>query len=358
MRWIALAVGLFFFYFASAQEIQKRFIVVGDAGEINAGQETLIHAAVDLLIPSRTVAFFLGDNIYPNGMGLEGKEKVDGELSLLSQFAPFREKDVPVYFIAGNHDWDVSGKDGLAKLKAQEAFLKAQNDKGIQLVPKAGELGPYVLDVSDSLRIILYDSEHWVFPHHADEKLFAEQKKAFVDSLKGAISAAKDKQLLIMSHHPMQSFGEHGLSFTWKQHIFPLTRLNKNWYLPLPVLGSLYPLWRGYLFKSAEDLPHPTYQALIHQLAEATQGVKNTLFLSGHDHGLQYIQSEKGKQVVSGSGSKTSYIRPHKDLKFKYESQGFCVIDYLSDQSLLLKFYIYKGQKAELAFEEKILKVY
>src|SRR5690606_8107447 len=76
----------------------------------------------------------------------------------------------------------------------------------------------------------------------------------------------KDKLVLLASHHPFRSYGVHGGRYNWKDHLFPLTALNQHAWLPLPVVGSLYPLLRKTVFMNAEDLPHPKYQRLIKQV--------------------------------------------------------------------------------------------
>src|SRR5690606_9611829 len=91
--------------------------------------------------------------------------------------------------------------------------------------------------------------------------------------------------------------------------IFPLTRINKNMYLPLPVLGSLYPLVRTTIFYSAEDTTHPLYRELINDVTRTTKDFSNLIFVAGHDHGLQMIQDNNFIQIVTGSGAKRSHIR-------------------------------------------------
>ncbi len=334
-----------------SQVVNHRIILIGDAGEINIEQQTLIHAAAKLIIPSRTTTCFLGDNIYPNGMGLFGDEKSSGEVSLRAQYESFRHVGVPVYFIAGNHDWDVSRELGLQKVIAQDSFLRAQQDEGLQFVPKAGTPGPFKLVINESLDLIFFDSEYFLFPHHEDDDLFQKQKNKFLVDLDSMVSSVGNKHVFLISHHPMRSYGEHGLEFTWKQHIFPLTRLHPKLYIPLPIIGSLYPLWRGKWFRSAEDLPHPKYQHMVNSITEITRSHPNTLFIAGHDHGLQFIDDSDVRQIVSGSGSKTSFIKNGKNLLFKYESQGFNVIDCRADKSLHIKFYTYQNRKAVLAYD-------
>lgn len=343
-------------FVANAQSITKRIILIGDAGEVNTKQSSVIHKAAELIKKDSTLMFFLGDNVYPSGMGLEGIEKEEGIKSLNSQFEPFRKEDVPVYFLAGNHDWNVSRPGGLEKLKAQGDYLRSKNDHHLQLIPTAGQPGPVSIPVNDELMIIAYDSEYWLYPYHSADIDLVKQRAVFIDQLKQLFEANKDKTVLVLSHHPMITYGEHSLAFDWRQHIFPLRKLNSNLYIPLPIVGSLYPLSRATIYGSDEDYPSKKYQELVHDIAEARGNQSNVIYASGHDHGLQFITKDDIVQIVSGSGSKTSFIVNNENLKFKYQKQGFCVFDYLDNGDILLAYYTFDGINTVKAYETLIAK--
>src|SRR6266700_1207144 len=98
-------------------------------------------------------------------MGLHGsKEEETTRQILRSQFMPMREKGASVYFIPGNHDWDRMGPKGLEKIKAQWTYLEEQHDSLLRLVPANGCPDPVAINLSDSLTIIAFDSEWWLFP--------------------------------------------------------------------------------------------------------------------------------------------------------------------------------------------------
>lgn len=340
----------------SAQSLVKRIILIGDAGEINNKQSSIIHKAAELIKKDSTLMFFLGDNIYPSGMGLEGIEKEEGIKSLDSQFEPFRDENVPVYFLAGNHDWNVSRPGGLEKLKAQEDYLNSRQDEYLQLIPKAGEPGPVSMPIDDGFTIIAYDSEYWLYPYHSPEINLEQQRKDFFNRLKLLFEENKDKTVLVLSHHPMITYGEHSLSFDWRQHLFPLRKLNRSLFIPLPIVGSLYPVSRATIFSSNEDYPSKKYQQLVKDMAKARGHQANIIYAAGHDHGLQFIEVGDIKQIVSGSGSKTSFIVNNKNLKFKYQKQGFSVFDYLDNGNVHLVYYTFDGINTIKAFETIIVK--
>lgn len=319
--------------------IVKRIIFIGDAGEINHQQSSLIPDAAKHILPNKTTVLFLGDNIYPTGMALASSSEAEKTKQILrSQFVPMRNAGASVYFIPGNHDWDRMGKDGYAKIREQGNFIAAQNDSLLKMVPENGCVGPYEINVSDSLVIIAFDSEWWLFPH---KKLTAgcdcENKKEFTDKLLEILYRNRYKMILLAAHHPFQSYGHHGGYYSLKDHLFPLTAVNKNFYLPLPVIGSLYPLLRSTL-QSPEDRLHPLYQDMIKQVDGVFKDFPNLVHVAGHEHGLQLIKSNQ-LQIVSGSGAKEAFVKNGKYSLFAEKNNGFVTVDQLQNNHLKITFY-------------------
>ena len=324
--------------------IRQRIIFIGDAGEINQKQSTIIPDAAKHIIPGKTTVMYLGDNIYPRGMGLPGSKEEDETKQILqSQFIPMRSKGAPVYFIPGNHDWDKMGKRGLAKIKAQGAFLNAQNDSLLKMVPSDGCPDPVEIPVSEHLTIVAYDSEWWLYPfnkENADAECDCTSEKDVLEKLDAILYKNRFKVVLLASHHPFVSYGTHGGKYPLRDHLFPLTRLNKKLWIPLPVLGSLYPLLRSTIFISPEDQGHPLYKHMVRQIEKVTDNSPNLVNVSGHEHGLQLVKG-KHLQIVSGSGSKNSYAKKGRNSLFADAMQGFVTVDLLPDHQLHITFYTY-----------------
>ena len=152
--------------------IRYRVIFIGDAGEMNERQRLDLQNAAGEILPGKTTVVYLGDNIYPRGMGLSGsKDENIGREVLRSQYLPMRVKGAPVYFVPGNHDWDRMGPEGLARIRAQGEFLNEQGDSLLKLIPANGCPDPVEIQLSDSLTLIAYDSEWWLFPFEKSDEL-------------------------------------------------------------------------------------------------------------------------------------------------------------------------------------------
>jgi len=208
-------------------DVKYRVILFGDAGEMNPAQMQDLKNAAKQVIPKKTTVLYLGDNIYPTGMGLPGSaEEEDTKKILHSQFDPMRKMGAAVYFIPGNHDWDKSGPKGLAKIQAQGDYLRAQNDPLLKLIPDNGCPDPVAIKLTDKLTIIAYDSEWWLFPYNKfnpNGECECRTKDEILVKMEQLLEENKDKMILLASHHPFQSYGPHGGYFNLRNHIFPLT---------------------------------------------------------------------------------------------------------------------------------------
>ncbi|UKT65108.1 BamA/TamA family outer membrane protein [Pedobacter mucosus] len=349
---------LFIFLFSfnliafAQDDVKYRVILFGDAGEMNTGQMQDLKNAAKQIIPKKTTVVYLGDNIYPTGMGLPGStEEEDTKKILRSQFEPMRKMGAAVYFVPGNHDWDKSGPNGLAKIKAQDDFLQAQNDPLLQLLPHNGCPDPVAINLTDKLTIIAYDSEWWLFPYNKSNpngECECKTKDEVLVKMEQLLAQNKDKVIILTSHHPFQSYGPHGGFFNLRNHLFPLTSLNKNLYIPLPVLGSVYPMLRSTLL-SPEDLNHPAYRDMIKSVNGVFGDYPNVTYAAGHEHGLQLIKS-KQLQIISGSGSKVSPNKEGKNSLFHEMQQGYVVADQLKNNDMRYEYYIYADSGVKRVF--------
>lgn len=347
---------LFCLPLARAQDsVISRVIFIGDAGEMDEEQKLVIPNAASKVIPGKTTVMYLGDNIYPHGMGLPGsREEEETKQILQSQYKPLREKGAPVYFIPGNHDWDRMGPQGLAKIKRQWSYLNEQNDSLLKLVPGNGCPDPVVINVSDSMVIIALDSEWWLYQFdksNTEADCNCNTPTDIVNSLQELFYRNRYKVILLATHHPFQSYGTHGGYFSWKDHLFPLTIVNPNLYIPLPVLGSLYPLYRKN-FTHPEDLRHPLYKGMIKSVDGVFKDFPNLIHVSGHEHGLQLIKNTDTRQIqiVSGGGAKENYTIKGKYSLFGKQSQGYVVTDLLAGNHVRFTYYIYEQGKVTEAY--------
>ncbi|NIV14118.1 MAG: hypothetical protein GWN62_23440, partial [Aliifodinibius sp.] len=257
-------------------------------------------------------------------------------------------------FIAGNHDWSHGDADGLAALKRQENFINQSHGSGSKLLPSAGCPGPVAID-SKGIRIIALDS-HWWFEDNLKPDTSCQQtsKDEVALKLKELVNDADARRVVVVAHHPLLTYGPHGGFYDWKDHLFPLTNIAEWLWIPMPIIGSLYPLTRAWLVRSDQDLSGAKNKAMVRALKEVLSTGEVLIYAAGHEHTLQVLE---GGQVVdyllvSGAGSevKTTSVGHGDVTLFAHLHTGFMAVDFLAEGRVLLSV-IEPGEK-EIVFRK------
>jgi hypothetical protein len=187
--------------------------------------------------------------------------------------------------------------------------------------------------VGDHLRFVFLDEaafEHLyenpdehasACPHHNNIEAYLDTAAEFDDPGRRHVALAM--------HHPLVTAGPHGGHFTWKQHLFPLTDFWSWAWLPLPIVGSAYPLSRQ-LGVSRTDLTSARYERLLRAVYRAARPRVPGLFVAGHEHSLQVHRDEVGAYyLVSGAGSSGTIerVEPMPTTMMSTARTGFMRLD-------------------------------
>lgn len=323
------------------QQVKARIIAIGgNNGDMESGAfEAVIKAAAGKVIAERTTVLFLGDNLPPSGIGENGRDGADqvSEALLKAKYQPFTSQGAAVYFTPGELDWDNSGPGGLNKVIRADNYINSLSDTLVHQLPEGGCPDPRLIEISDKLAVIVMDSQWWL---HAFEKerqgadCDCKNERDITSALRELLYQNRYKTVILATHHPFADYGFYNGHFTWKDHIFPLTHLQKDLYLPLPVVGSLYPALSK-AFQSSQQLNHPLYKQMRQMVNKVFSDFPNLIHLSAHEPGLQVIQNPgKGLfQIISaglGAPGRATAASGKYSL-FDARGPGFVLLDQMAD---------------------------
>ncbi|MCC2544928.1 metallophosphoesterase [Hymenobacter sp. BT175] len=323
--------------------LKHRVAMVGDLGAVSTdGRDPVLGLLKNWLQESGAEAtvVVLGDNVYPVGLPAEQSPgRATAERRLQAQLDLLRAYPARAIFLSGNHDWNKGRRNGYEFLLRQEAYVREQLPTAHYL-PPGGYPGPVSVQLAEGLLLVVLNTQWWVQngprPYgQAADGTPADAKTPFRE-LHTLLAANSHQQILIAGHHPLYSNAVHGGKFTAKQHVFPLTAVHKKAYVPLPLLGSLFPVYRM-LLGAAEDMAHPPYRQMRRCLLRVLRQFPGIIYAAGHDHNLQYFQRRGGHYLVSGAGSKTSFVQAGGRATFVHEHKGFFSLDYYENGEVWLR---------------------
>ncbi len=331
--------------------IEKTFYLVGDAGNAKMKESTeglsILKKVLDTAKTKDDYLIFLGDNIYQKGMPeKDSPKRALGEHRIDAQIEATKGFDGDVIFIPGNHDWYANGVEGLGR---QERYVtKKMNTKKAFLPAKGCPIES--VEISDKVHLVILDTQwylaNWDKNPTINDNCEIKTREKFFLEIEGELKKHSKKTILIAMHHPIFTNGIHGGKYSFNKHIFPLK--NK---IPLPILGSLVAHIRSQGGISRQDLSNVHYNKLMRRLSTMTRDLDRVVFLSGHEHSLQYIDNERLKQIVSGSGSKVSPVSLGKDGLFAYPGQGFAILDVYKDGSSNVRFFGNENGNPKLVYQ-------
>jgi len=297
-----------------------RVILIGDAGAPLPDEGTLSDLGVwshDL--PDATTVVFLGDNLYPHGLG-EDDER--GEAILLQQLRATRAKKL---FGPGNHDWG-NVMPSASNLAREERFIDAFKESPAAFLPKGGCPGPALetlvepgAGLARGLYVMAIDLDWWLLdkgdrPPCED----AGSERAFLSQVAKELSALAGDHVIVAAHHPLRTggpHGGHGRGF-WGHQMVSLA---------------------GWFGIDVQDVDADAYGRMVRRLVPALARTAPLMYAAGHDHGLQVIEGRNtaGTLVVSGAGSAKGIttVTAIAGTLFAHAHPGFVVLDFFGDSA-------------------------
>ncbi len=328
-----------------SHDIESRLVIIGDAGGADASGTT---PALDLLrrvlADTSTAAhvIFTGDNIYCCGLpDSTSPDRSQAERRLTAQLRAVENARGKVVFVPGNHDWGEAPNYDPAILNRQEKFIESWGDGTVRMLPNNGLAGPHEIKLSDYVRLVAIDTQWWLMDKpkptgESDDYEVAEDGELLA-ALSDLLNKRDDELVIVVGHHPLMSMGRHGGYHPLRDHIFPLTEVWDHAWIPLPIIGSLYPLLRNAI-GAEQDVSNRKFQAFARTMLSMMQTEEGrSLYVAGHEHGLQHIPVGPLDHIlISGGGSRPTWVSSGPPSAFTYGGYGLLVVDVLRSGSAIL----------------------
>ncbi|RRB07166.1 BamA/TamA family outer membrane protein [Larkinella rosea] len=360
MKILYLAFFLFFLLprLVSGQSKPYTVFLLGDAGEPQPKGDAVLQTLHSQMLKTgaNSSLIYLGDNIYPRGLpDSSHADRADAERRMRDQLSILSGFPGKAFVIPGNHDWQQGKREGWQRIRNQAAFVTAEVGREDVFFPKDGCPGPVEIALNEEITLVLIDTQWWLHPWDKpgeESDCEAKDLPSFLLLLDDVLARNQHKKVVLAGHHPMYSHGEHGGYFTFKNHLFPLTELNPSLYIPLPVIGSIYPIYRS-VIGNIQDIQHPKYKLMRNGMVALLKKYRNVVYVNGHDHNEQLILRDSTYFVTSGSGSKSVPVKKGRNSLFASPDKGFARLDFGENGQTTIRFFAPEAgaESGKLLFE-------
>ncbi|NCG17495.1 MAG: hypothetical protein GWP91_00580 [Rhodobacterales bacterium] len=246
-----------------------RFVAIGDAGKVVPAQ-TRVASAAATVCAQRGCDFglLLGDNLYNRGMLAADDTRMD------DVFSAHKNTGLNWYIALGNHDY----AHGLSVDRANWQVDWANRTKGA-ILPAA----TYSFDAGPATFVALDTTQ-----------VFWENETSQLDWLRKRLARSEQRWRVVFGHHPYRSNGVHGNAGVYEDWPF----------IPWVSGRTLARLFDGGLCEQAD------------------------LYLSGHDHSLQWLEHCGTALIVSGAGAgHTALFERGNRAAFQASTDGFVWVE-------------------------------
>lgn len=250
--------------------------------------------------------------------------------------------------LSGERDWDDSGKDGLKQVKQLEKYIESFHNPKVDYAIEKGCPGPVELDLTDNVLLVLFNTQWWNHPFNKPGPQDADCKitttDIFKEELEDILDENPDHTVLIAGHYPIFSLGEYGGDIPLIKHLFPLTDLRSDLYIPLPVMGSFYAAFRRNIGTS-RDIINENFLEIHQILQETITHNSGIIYLSGHDRNLQILQKDDNYFINSGSPVSAQHAGSGADALYSEAQPGVIELIFYASGKVETKVHLYSEKK-------------
>ncbi|MEP7168082.1 MAG: metallophosphoesterase [Bacteroidota bacterium] len=314
-----------------------RLYLIGDAGDDDSTEATLLDLGEKLHENPNSAVVFLGDNCYRKAMygmlpinvkGFDGsditKARINSQLNILKGYKG------SAYFIPGNHDWwnYTNLRKGRKALLLEEKYIESilsnsptLKNKENTFIPDSGHPGPVVREFNDNKTRVIFIDTYRLILGEGDKKRDTLLLNAFYRNLKKQLAdgTAKKQKIIVVAHHPIHAKGKHSLPLsTWETLVRRFADANTN---------------------------YPPYNSMALRLDSLLkeQHHPDIYYVAGHEHSLEYFFNDSLHYLVSGAGSKVDQVDFKSTVQeneyFIWNEEGFFEIEFYGRYERLLMYH-------------------
>jgi len=321
---ILFFIPITFFSYAQSGSTNHQVIILGNITDVTDQDAFLKNLETRLDVIESPFTVLLNGDISDNNV-TEGPN----QLTLVKKIMDItQKKDLGnLIIVPGDRDFNYSGKGGLKNVLAIESeikvYKKEKKYKRVNWIIPKGCPGPFIVEVDESLVFIVINTQWWNHPYDkprpSDGICDIITHRDFMEELEDAVDEFRDRNILIIGHHPFRSLGNYGGHFSFGNRMSPF-----------PVFGSFRVAYRRKI-GSEMDISNENLEPLVEGLKNLFFFNQNLIYVSGHEKNQQIILDNDNFIINSGALQEGQYVAKDPDAWFTSKEAGWIELSYQED---------------------------
>lgn len=263
--------------------------------------------------PGPLLWVFNGD-VFPEQMTIEQvahwKRKANALLD--------RNPELHMLMNQGDREWLSSGKAGWQRVVALEKALDREKHPRFQVFLGHGCPGPWTVSFP-MLEVVVINSQWWNHPHEkpkpsSDACTIADTDN-FVEELEGILDETTDKNILLLSHFPVESLGNYGGRFSAASYFSP------------PLVGNALVGFRQNI-GTTRDISNTRLGPLLYKLNDVLKDYGSVILASGQERNQSVVQKDNNFYINSGGIAGGAFTAHSSKAALASSAAGFVEVSY------------------------------
>lgn len=235
----------------------------------------------------------------------------------------------------GDRDWLDSGKKGWERILALEKALEKEKHQRFQLFLGHGCPGPWTVSFP-MLEIIVINSQWWNHPFDkptpSSDACSVADTDNFIEELEGILDDTNDKNVLVLSHFPIESPGNYGGHFSAGSYLAP------------PLISSALVGFKQNI-GNPRDISNARFGILRYKLNGVLRDYSSVILATGHERSQSVLQKDNNFYINSGGIAGGSYVAHGKKAALASPDQGFIELTYRENGAVNFQHWTLNGQR-------------
>jgi len=240
-----------------------------------------------------------------------------------------RHEQLHILINQGDREWNESARDGWQHVRHIEKLLYEQTHPRLHIYIDKGCPGPETITLAPYLDAVVINSQWFNHPYEkpapSTDICPVADIDVFMEEVQNVLDETDNKNLLLLTHYPLESLGHYGGRFPLSSYLFP------------PLVGNVTVAWHQAI-GTHKDIVNSHFNDFRLRMLGMLADYSSLIVASGHEQNNSVLKSGKNFFINSGALQEGSFAAQTKQARLSTHDPGFIEVTYTESGEISYRF--------------------